>query len=50
MRGMLGNLLDRRNKFDRTVFADRAAGLASFSETRRRSFGQIVTLEIEGTF
>ncbi len=50
MRGMLGNLLDRRNKFDRTVFADRTAGLASFSETRRRSFGHIVTLEIEGTF
>jgi TonB-dependent Receptor Plug Domain len=50
MRGMLGNLLDRRNKFDRTVFADRAAGLASFSESRRRSFGQIVTLEIEGSF
>lgn len=50
MRGMIGNLIDRRNKFDRTVFADRAAGLASFSETRRRSFGQIVTLEIEGTF
>ena len=50
VRGMIGNLLDRRNKFDRTVFADRAAGLASFSETRRRSFGQIVTLEIEGSF
>lgn len=50
VRGMIGNLLDRRNKFDRTVFADRAAGLASFSESRRRSFGQIVTLEIEGTF
>ncbi|MFM7402820.1 MAG: TonB-dependent receptor plug domain-containing protein [Erythrobacter sp.] len=50
VRGMIGNLLDRRNKFDRTVFADRAGGLASFSESRRRSFGQIVTLEIEGTF
>jgi len=50
MRGSIGNLLDRRNKFDRTVFADRAAGLANFSETRRRSFGQIVTLEIEGSF
>lgn len=50
VRGMIGNLLDRLNKFDRTVFADRAAGLASFSESRRRSFGQIVTLEIEGTF
>jgi hypothetical protein len=50
MRGSLGNLLDRRNKFDRTVFADRAADLASFTETRRRRFGQIVTFEIEGSF
>ncbi|MDP5103856.1 MAG: TonB-dependent receptor plug domain-containing protein [Erythrobacter sp.] len=50
LRGTVGNLLDRRNKFDRTVFADRAAGLASFSETRRRSFGQIMTLQIEGSF
>lgn len=50
MRGSLGNLLDRRNKFDRTVFADRTADLASFTETRRRRFGQIVTLEIEGSF
>ncbi len=50
MRGSVANLLDRRNKFDRTVFADRAADLASFTETRRRTFGQIITLEIEGSF
>jgi hypothetical protein len=50
VRGSLANLLDRRNKLDRTVFADRVADLASFSEARRRRFGQIVTLEIEGSF
>jgi hypothetical protein len=50
MRGSLGNLLDRRNKFDRTVFADRAAGLAGFTETRRRRFGKVISFEIEGSF
>ncbi len=50
LRGSWGNLLGRRNKFDRTLFADRAAGLVSVVETRRRRFGQIFTLEIEGSF
>ena len=50
LRGSVGNLLDRTNKFDRTVFANRAAGVANVVESRRRSFGQIVTLEIEGSF
>lgn len=50
LRGSWGNQLDRTNKFDRTLFADRAAGLASVIETRRRKFGQILSLEIEGSF
>lgn len=50
LRGSWGNLLDRTNKFDRTLFADRAAGLVNVAETRRRQFGQIFTLEIEGSF
>jgi hypothetical protein len=50
LRGSWGNLLDRTNKFDRTLFADRAAGLVNVTETRRRKFGQIFTLEIEGSF
>ncbi len=50
LRGSLGNLLDRTNKFDRTLFAGRAAGLVNVVETRRRQLGKIVTLEIEGSF
>ncbi|MFM7403629.1 MAG: TonB-dependent receptor plug domain-containing protein [Erythrobacter sp.] len=50
LRGSIGNLLDRRNKFDRTLFTDRLAGLVNFSETRRRRFGRIFSLEIEGSF
>jgi len=50
VRGSIANLLDRSNKFDRTLFADRLAELVNVSETRRRKFGQIFTLEIEGSF
>jgi hypothetical protein len=50
LRGSVANLLDRTNKFDRTLFADRSAGLVNIVETRRRRFGQIFTLEIEGSF
>ncbi|UAB76803.1 TonB-dependent receptor plug domain-containing protein [Erythrobacter sp. SCSIO 43205] len=46
----INNILDRTNKFDRIVFSDRAAGTIDFIEDRDRSFGQIFTLEIEGTF
>ena len=46
----INNILDRTNKIDRTVFVDRAAGIVDFREDRDRSFGQIFTLEIEGTF
>ena len=50
LRGSWANLLDRRNKFDRTLFANRTAGLVNVIENRRRKFGQIFTLEIEGSF
>lgn len=46
----INNILDRTNKVDRTVFLDRAAGVVDFTEDRDRKFGQIFTLEIEGTF
>lgn len=46
----INNILDRTNKIDRTVFVDRAEGVVDFREDRDRSFGQIFTLEIEGTF
>ena len=46
----INNILDRTNKFDRTVFEDRASGAVDFVEDRDRRFGQIFTLEIEGTF
>lgn len=50
VRGTISNLLDRRNFFDRTVFADRGAGVITFAENRARRFGTIFTLEIEGSF
>ena len=50
LRGSIANLLDRRNFFDRTVFADREAGIITFAESRVRRFGTIFTLEIEGSF
>jgi hypothetical protein len=50
VRGSISNLLDRRNFFDRTVFADRGVGAISFAESRVRRFGTIFTLEIEGSF
>jgi hypothetical protein len=46
----INNILDRTNRIDRTVFLDRAAGVVDFREDRDRTFGQIFTLEIEGTF
>lgn len=46
----VANLLDRQNRFDRTVFLDRAAGLVDFVEDRDRTFGTIVSLIVEGSF
>ena len=50
VRAEVANLLDRKNRFDRTVFIDRAAGLVDFVEDRDRTFGTIFTLEVEGSF
>lgn len=46
----VANLVDRENRFDRTVFIDRAAGLVDFVEDRDRTFGMIFTFEVEGSF
>ncbi|KWV92627.1 hypothetical protein AUC45_00120 [Erythrobacter sp. YT30] len=50
IRASASNILDRTNLFERTVFLDRSAGVIDFSEDRRRTFGTIFTLEIEGSF
>ncbi|WP_296718455.1 TonB-dependent receptor plug domain-containing protein [Erythrobacter sp.] len=50
MRASAGNLLDRRNQFERTIFTDRKAGQVAFFEQRSRDFGMIFTLEVEGSF
>jgi hypothetical protein len=50
LRARVGNLLDQRDRFDRTVFADRAAGRIAFSESRARRFGTIFTFDVEGSF
>ncbi|MEL7199278.1 MAG: TonB-dependent receptor plug domain-containing protein [Pseudomonadota bacterium] len=50
IRASVRNLLDRKDLFDRTVFIDRAAGIADFVEARDRSFGTIFNLAIEGSF
>lgn len=49
-RASVRNVLDREDRFRRTVFLDRAAGLVDFTEQRRRSFGTIFNLAIEGSF
>ncbi|MEQ8827719.1 MAG: TonB-dependent receptor, partial [Parvibaculum sp.] len=50
LRANMANLIDRKNRFERTVFADRSAGLIAFSEARERRFGMIFTFEVEGSF
>lgn len=50
LRANVGNLLNQRDRFERTVFLDRAAGIVDFVEERDRSFGLIFTLEVEGSF
>jgi hypothetical protein len=50
LRATVGNLLGQRDRFERTVFADRAAGLSAFTEQRDRRFGTIFTLDVEGSF
>ena len=50
LRATVGNILGQRDRFARTVFANRAANLAAFSESRDRRFGTIFTLDVEGSF
>jgi len=50
LRARVGNLLSQRDRFERTVFTDRAAGLAAFTERRDRRFGTIFTFDVEGSF
>ncbi len=46
----LGNILNRDNITDRTIFLDRVAGTVDFRERRERKFGLIYSFDIEGSF
>ncbi len=50
MRASVANFNNRRDRFDRTVFIDRSAGIVDFVEDRNRTFGTVYTLTIEGSF
>jgi len=50
VRANVANLLNREDRFDRTVFIEREAGIVDFIEDRDRTFGTIFTLVIEGSF
>lgn len=50
MRARVGNLLNQRDRFERTVFSNRAAGQIAFSERRDRRFGTVFSFDIEGSF
>jgi hypothetical protein len=50
LRARVGNLLNQRDRFERTVFTDRRAGQIAFAESRSRRFGTIFTFELEGSF
>ena len=50
VRGRIGNILNRANNLDRTIFSDRLNGTVDFREERRRRFGTIYSIDIEGSF
>jgi len=50
VRASVANLTSRRERFRRTVFVDRTAGIVDFVEDRDRTFGRIFSLTIEGSF
>jgi hypothetical protein len=50
MRARAGNLMNQKDRFTRTLFSNRAAGIAAFSEKRERRFGTIFSFDIEGSF
>ena len=51
MRGIWGNVLGARNKFDRTVFdGDRPGAPVLFNENTDRRIGPIFRLRVSGDF
>lgn len=50
VRARVGNLMDQKDRFSRTIFADRRAGRIAFSERRERHFGTIFSFDVEGSF
>lgn len=46
----VANLLNRDNRFDRTIFIDRVNNIVDFREDRDRNFGTIFSVDIEGSF
>jgi len=46
----VGNLLNRDNIVDRTIFVDRVANQVDFRERRERKFGVIFSFDVEGSF
>lgn len=50
VRARIGNLLDQRDRFERTIFSNRAAGQVAFSERRDRRFGTVFSFDVEGSF
>ncbi len=46
----VGNIFDRKNRFDRTIFVDRVNNIVDFREDRDRNFGTIFSVDIEGSF
>ena len=50
VRARLGNLMNQKDRFNRTVFSNRAAGIVAFSERRERRFGTVFSFDLEGSF
>jgi len=46
----VGNLFNRDNRLDRTIFIDRINNVVDFREDRDRNFGTIFSIDIEGSF
>lgn len=50
VRASISNITSQDDRFNRTVFIDRTAGIVDFTEDRDRTFGRVFTLTIEGSF
>ena len=46
----VGNIFNRDNRFDRTIFVDRENNIVDFREDRDRTFGTIFSFDLEGSF